>query len=178
MKALGFLIFMLSFTQSVFSMGGSKEPVPETVPYVDLERYMGKWYEIARFEQSFQEGCVGVTAEYTLRDDGKVDVLNTCFRESLDGEKSDAEGWAKVKDKESNAKLRVTFFWPFFGDYWIFELADDYSYAVVGAPDRDSLWFLSRSPTISDELFEDLSARMATKGFDLSRLNRTLQVPE
>lgn len=172
------MIYLLVLFMAIpsLAMGGGRAQEPSTVAYVDLERYMGKWYEIARFEQSFQEGCVGVTAEYALKDNGKVSVKNTCFEETLDGEKSVAKGRAYVKDKKTNAKLRVTFFWPFYGNYWIFELASDYSYAVVGSPDRDSLWFLSRTPQISEELYQDLYARMAAKGFDMSLLNRTLQI--
>ena len=160
---------------NAWAMGSDPKTQPQTVDHVDLDRYIGRWYEIARFEQKFQKGCVGVTADYSIRDDGKIGVLNTCIADTLDGEVSTAEGYAYVKDEETNAKLRVTFFWPFFGDYWIFELADDYSYAVVGSPDRDSLWFLSRTPQISEILFQDLSARMTAKGFDMTRLQRTLQ---
>lgn len=170
-----FLALLLSLPSQALASGSPKPADPETVAHVDINRYMGLWYEVARFEQSFQKGCVGVTAEYTLRDDGKVNVLNTCYENTLDGEKRDAEGKAYVKDKETNAKLRVSFFWPFYGDYWIFQLGEDYEYAVVGSPDRDSLWFLSRAPHMNEELFDELVVKMAAQGFDLSRLQKTLQ---
>ncbi len=171
-----FFLFLLIMLPSAMARGSRPIEAPlETVPHVDLNRYLGLWYEVARFEQSFQKGCVGVTAEYALRDDGKISVLNSCFLNSLDGKIKTADGYAYVKDTQTNAKLRVTFFWPFFGDYWIIELADDYSYAVVGAPGRDYLWFLSRTPQMSDEVFNALYKKVEAKGFDMSKLQRTLQ---
>lgn len=181
-KAMLFnFVLCVSFASTVvlsvttFAMGSSGREAPQTVDYVDLEQYLGRWYEIARFEQSFQEGCVGVTADYALREDGKISVLNTCRQGTLDGEVTKADGYAYIKDEVTNAKLRVTFFWPFFGDYWIFELGENYEYAVVGSPDRGSLWFLSRTPQISEKLFTDLKKRMTAKGFDVSLLKRTPQ---
>lgn len=170
------LLVLASFSAvGLRAMGSKKAEAPTTVSYVDLNKYMGKWYEVARFEQSFQKGCVGVTAEYELQDNGKVSVLNTCFENTLDGEKRQAKGRAYVKNTQTNAELRVSFFWPFYGDYWIFELGQDYEYAVVGSPDRDSLWFLSRTPQMDPEVFQKLFAKMVKKGFDMSRLQKTPQ---
>jgi len=160
---------------STFAMGAASLPPPKTVASVDVPRYMGKWFEIARFEQRFQKGCVGVTAEYALLENGKVSVLNTCFDTTLDGEMRQAKGRAYVKNTSTNAELRVSFFWPFYGDYWIFELGSDYEYAVVGSPDRGSLWFLSRSPIMDDELFGRLIAKMKSQDFDMSLLQKTPQ---
>src|SRR5512141_3275960 len=112
-------------------------PELQTVQRVDLGRYVGTWYEIANFPQSFQRGCTGTTATYTLREDGDIDVLNRCRKGSLDGEEKSALGRARVVDRSTNAKLEVGFFRPFWGDYWIIDLSDDYSYAVVGHPGRD-----------------------------------------
>jgi len=176
MNSLSGITFLLAalFAGSAFA-GGSRTPPPSTVPQVDLVRYQGLWYEIARFEQSFQKDCEAVTAEYTPRDDGKITVLNTCRQGAVDGPVKSAKGVARVADKSSNAKLRVSFFWPFEGDYWIFELGEAYEYAVVGSPDRDSLWFLSRTPQMDPAVFDDLSQRMTDRGFDVSRLRRTQQ---
>jgi len=126
----------------------------DVVSDVDLERYTGKWYEIASFPQHFQRGCVASTATYTLRDDGRIDVLNECRDQSFDGELRQAEGIAWIVDpSQSRAKLKVQFFWPFSGDYWIIDLDPDYRYAVIGHPSREYLWILSRTPTMQPDLY-------------------------
>jgi apolipoprotein D and lipocalin family protein len=101
-----------------------------------LEKYLGKWYEIAHLPARFQEGCTDTTATYALSEDGSMPVLNQRIRS---GKVKRAKGNAKVIDKDSGAKLKVTFFWPFYGDYWIINLGKDYDYAVVGTPDRKYL---------------------------------------
>ncbi len=150
-------------------------PPLQTVPRVDLNRYLGTWYEIAAFPQSFQRGCTGSTAKYTLRDDGEIDVLNRCRKGSLDGEQKLAKGRARVVDRATNAKLEVSFFRPFWGDYWIIELGRDYEYAVVGHPSRDYLWILSRTPTMDASLYDGIIVRLRSQGYEIERLNRTLQ---
>ncbi len=151
-------------------------PPLQTVAHVDLSRYLGTWYEIANFPQRFQRGCTATTATYTLRRDGDIDVLNRCRKGSVDGEEKSALGRACVVDRSTNAKLRVSFFRPFWGDYWIINLADDYSYAVVGHPGRDYLWILSRTPTMSETTYQSIVARLEAQGYETSRLVRTLQV--
>jgi len=150
----------------------------QTVPHVDLGRYAGTWYEIATIPQRFQKDCVAVTATYTLRDDGTIAVLNKCRKKTLDGELKEAKGKAWVIDKKTNAKLKVQFFWPFKGDYWIIELDVDYQYAVVGHPGRKYLWILSRTPQMGESIYQDLLRRVANKGYDLSLIKRTLQPSE
>jgi apolipoprotein D and lipocalin family protein len=153
-------------------------PPPRTVAQVDLSRYLGTWYEIASFPQRFQRGCTATTATYTLRADGDIDVLNRCRKDSLDGKEKSALGRARVVDRTTNAKLEVSFFRPFWGDYWIIDLSDDYSYAVVGHPGRDYLWILARRPTMADATFRGIVARLQADGYETSRLVRTLQVAE
>jgi apolipoprotein D and lipocalin family protein len=150
-------------------------PALETVPQVELARYLGTWYEIASFPQSFQRGCTASTATYTPRDDGEIDVMNRCRLGSPDGKEKAARGRARVVDRISNAKLEVSFFRPFWGPYWIIDLAQDYSYAVVGHPGRDYLWILSRTSTMSDETYQGIVARLRAQGYETSRLVRTLQ---
>src|SRR5512140_3247330 len=135
-------------------------PPLETVAHVDLSRYVGTWYEIANFPQSFQRGCTATTATYTLRPDGDIDVLNRCRKGSLEGEEKAASGRARVVDGSTNAKLEVSFFRPFWGDYWIIDLAEDYSYAVVGHPGRDYLWILSRTPAMADATYQAILTRL------------------
>lgn len=153
-------------------------PPLETVPRVDLARYVGTWYEIASFPQSFQKGCVATTATYTLRDDGDVDVLNRCRKDALDGPEKSARGRARVVDAATGAKLEVSFFRPFWGDYWIVDLGAGYDYAVVGHPGRDYLWILSRTPTMPEATYEGILERLESQRYDTSRLRRTLQRTE
>jgi len=142
----------------------------EVVPHVELEKYLGKWYEIAHLPARFQEGCTDTSATYTLSEDGSISVLNECIR---NGKMKRAKGKAKVVDRHSGAKLKVTFFWPFYGDYWIIDLGKDYDYAVVGTPNRKYLWILSRTHQIDDKLFSQLVESVKSKGFDLNNLIKT-----
>jgi apolipoprotein D and lipocalin family protein len=148
---------------------------PRTVPHVDLQRYAGVWHEVARYPNRFEDGgklrCVDVTATYMLRPDGKITVRNAC-RDLGKGKTRLSEGWARVADP-SGARLRVTFFWPFFGDYWVIGLDPDYRWAVVGTPDRRYLWVLSRTPTLPQDIFVRATATAAAQGFDLGPLVRT-----
>lgn len=149
-------------------------PPLATVAHVDLARYVGTWYEIASFPQRFQQGCVATTATYTVRDDGDIDVLNRCRKDTLDGPEKSALGRARVVDSATNAKLEVSFFRPFWGDYWIVDLGPDYDYAVVGHPGRDYLWILSRAPAMPEATYEEILGRLEAQGYDTSRLRRTL----
>ena len=149
-------------------------PPLETVPRVDLARYVGTWYEIAAFPQSFQKGCVATTATYTIRADGDIDVRNRCRKDALEGPEKSVLGRARVVDAATNAKLKVSFFRPFWGDYWIVDLGDDYEYAVVGHPGRDYLWILGRAPTMPEATYEGILARLKAQHYDASRLKRTL----
>ncbi len=147
----------------------------ETVPQVDLERYAGKWYEIASFPQRFQKGCQYTTATYTLSDKGYVIVENRCKKDGKGGKETGINGKAFIVKNSGNAKLKVQFFWPFKGKYWIIDLADDYSYAVVSHPKKKYLWILSRTPQLNQEFYERILSRLKEKGFDLSKLEKTVQ---
>lgn len=142
----------------------------QTVNEVDLDRYLGRWYEIARFPNSFEENCEGVTAEYGRRDDGLISVVNTCRKGSPDGEPKVAKGRARVVDEETNAKLEVSFFGPFWGDYWVIGLADDYSLSLVGEPSGRYLWILSRTPQISEAVKAQAVSTLKEKGYNTEAL--------
>ena len=147
----------------------------QTVPYVDLKKYAGKWYEIASIPQRFQKGCTSTTATYTLTDKDYVVVENSCNKDSVDGKESSVKGKAFVEANSGNAKLKVQFFWPFKGKYWIIDLADDYSYAVVGHPNRKYLWILSRAAKMDEKIYQQIIARIKEKGFDISKIKLTTQ---
>lgn len=146
----------------------------QTVGRVDLNRYVGRWYEIARYPNRFERNCDrDVTAEYSIRGDGKIRVLNSCVTAA--GKKKQANGTAIVVDKESNAKLKVTFFWPFYGRYWIIDLGHDYEYAVVGEPSRNYLWILSRSPDLPDATYQKILGQLSEQGYLPSKLVKARQ---
>ena len=154
--------------------GVAAEPLA-TVESVDLERYQGLWYEIARYPNWFEQNCVGTTAEYTILPDGRVEVVNTCLDTSLDGPARDIRGSARSVDP-GNAKLKVSFFGPFEGDYWILDLGEDYEYAVVGEPSRKFFWILSRRPTLDEDTLDMIIEMMPEWGYDPSRLYYVPQV--
>jgi len=150
------------------------KPAPLTsVSTVDLKRYIGRWYEIARYPNRFQRDCASdTTAEYELKPNGKVRVVNTCRKS--DGAAKKASGTAKVVDP-SNARLKVTFFWPFYGDYWIIGLDPEYRWAVVGEPGRKYLWILSRTPHMSEADYQQAVEQARAAGYDPQRLVKTPQ---
>ena len=158
------------------SASTSKSQTLQTVSSVDVNRYSGKWYEIASYPQRFQKGCHCTTAEYTLSPDGYLIVENRCNRGSVNGKQSYIKGKAFVEKNSGNAKLKVQFFWPFRAKYWIIDLAEDYTYAVVSHPNRKYLWILSRTPTMNDILYQRILSRLKEKGFDLSKLQVTQQI--
>jgi apolipoprotein D and lipocalin family protein len=150
-------------------------PPLQTVPHVELQRYLGRWYEIASFPQWFQRDCTGSSAEYTMRDDGQLGVVNRCRKGSLDGPEDVARGRARVVDSATGAKLEVSFFRPFWGDYWIVDLGSDYEFAVVGHPSRDYLWILCRKPSMEPGPYEAILGRLRAQGYEVERLVRTAQ---
>lgn len=174
-----FWLILLSFGSVVITLLMARdEVVPDVAKTVDLERYQGTWFEVARFPNRFQRVCAGdVTATYSLREDGRVEVINRCGKQ--DGSTATARGVAKRVQGEV-AKLKVRFapsflsFLPFvWADYWILELATDYSYAVVGSPNRKYLWILSRDPVVDEALYAQLKERLKAQGFPVEQLVRT-----
>jgi len=147
----------------------------ETVEHVDIERYMGTWYEIAKFPQRFEDGLVGITATYSLLPNGKVRVLNSGYVGDFNGKLRTAKGKAWVVDKKTNAKLKVSFFWPFAGDYWIIELGKNYEYAVISENSRKYLWILSRTPQMDESVYEGIVQRLKQNAFDVSKIEPNLQ---
>jgi len=144
----------------------------ETVPSVDLERYQGRWYEIAALPQRFEAGCHCVYAEYKKHPDGYVEVYNSCRKGGPEGKVKAVRGKAFPVAGSDNSKLKVQFFWPFKGDYWILELAPDYRHVLVGSPDRESLWILSRTPTLDEATYNHLVQQARTKGFAVAQLKK------
>ena len=170
MFALLWVILLMMIQSS--NVLAAEQQEPTTVQFVNLDLYAGKWYEIARYPNRFQKKCIAaVSATYKLRKDGKVEVVNQCKQSN--GKTKLARGSARVVDKVTNAKLKVTFFWPFSGDYWILDLDPDYKYAVVGEGKRKYLWILSRTPEIDPEIYSQILDRISNQGYDTAKLIRT-----
>lgn len=171
------LVLILSIVFASFAQ--ASYPQLETVENVELNRYLGKWYEIARFDQKFQKNCTAVTAEYKLRKNGTIKVINKCRKFRPDGKLKVAIGRARVTDKSSNSKLRVQFFLRFLnigflsGNYWILDLGEDYEYAMVGDPSRKYLWILSRTSQLDERTYLDLVQKAQILGFDTDKLLKT-----
>lgn len=183
MTKLMMIATLVALVATTMTKTDAKERQPlRVVPAVDLSRYAGRWYEIARLPNRFQKDCDGdVTADYTVIDNGQINVVNQCRKQN--GEMKQAEGKARLADKKGpNTKLEVRFapsflsFLPFvWGDYWIIDLAPDYSYAVVGEPGRKYLWILSRTPQMAESNYQDAIKRAAEQGYDVSRVVKTKQ---
>lgn len=154
-------------------------PLP-TVDNVDLNKYQGTWYEIARFDQKFQKGCTAVTAEYNILKRNKISVINKCRLNTINGKLKTAKGKAWVVDKKTNSKLKVQFFLSFIklgflaGDYWIIDLDENYEHVMVGAPNREYLWILARRPFMDDTTLTSLKDKANKLGFDASKLLMTI----
>jgi apolipoprotein D and lipocalin family protein len=171
------LVSLLIFPFACVSLQEPSIPPLEVVSSVDLKRYAGRWYEIARFPHRFQEGCVNSQATYTLRQDGKIEVINQCTKGTQGGKTSSVRGTAWVVDTKTNAKLKVRFFWPFTGDYWIIDLGENYEYAVVGHPSRSYLWVLSRTPEMEEALYRRILEKLRNQFYyDVSKLTKTPRI--
>jgi apolipoprotein D and lipocalin family protein len=180
MKLITALLILTFSVSTATAQTASSNPV-RAVSSVDLNRYSGKWYEIARYPNRFQDQCVGNTAAtYTIKKQGRLEVLNECLKK--DGKLDAAKGEAKIVDKSSNAKLKVRFAPAFlsafgfvWGDYWVIDLGPNYEYSVVGDPDRKYLWILSREPEIKDPVYQTIIRRIEEQGFDARKLIKTTQ---
>lgn len=143
----------------------------QLVDEVNLDRFVGKWYEIARFPHRFEKGLVGVTAIYKQMENGKIKVINEGYKDSFDGEHKKAEGKAKVAKSGNPAHLKVSFFWFFYADYLILELGENYDYALIGSTSDKYLWILSRSPQMDNDTYSMLVQKAKDRGYDTSKLS-------
>jgi apolipoprotein D and lipocalin family protein len=146
-----------------------------TVKELDLNRYLGKWYEIARFDHSFERGLVGVTATYSLRSNGKIKVVNEGYKNTLDGKHSIAIGKAKVPDKTQPGHLKVSFFLFFYADYFVLELDEKYQWALIGSSSDKYLWILSRTTQLDKNVYETILTKARERGYDIGKLIRVDQ---
>lgn len=173
------LFFILLLFMPIHSYSEAASSPVTTVKFVDLKQYLGTWLEIASIPQYFQKKCTGnVTAEYSMASDDTISVINSC--DTKNGRKT-AKGRARVVDKTSNSKLEVTFvhilWWQFLlgGDYWILAIGENYSYAIVGAPNRKYAWILSRTPKMAPAMLKEAAQSLVHQGFDTCQLISTVQ---
>jgi apolipoprotein D and lipocalin family protein len=159
--------FLLSATIILKTMPSKNLP---TVDKVDINRYLGKWYEIARLPNSFEKGLKCTSATYSTGKNGKINVLNQGRKTSAPEKQSTINGYARIPDPAFPGRLKVTFFWPFAGDYYIIDLDHDYHYVLVGDPSRKYLWILCRDKKISPDIFARLLSKASTLGFDTSKI--------
>ena len=179
-KSVNFALIVISFIfigLSLISCKMQKSKIDKTVvEQLDIEKYLGTWYEIARYDHSFERGLVGVTANYSMRDDGKIKVINSGYKNSLNGKFSQAVGKAKVPDPINEpAKLKVSFFLFFYGDYYVMELDKDYQWALIGSSSDSYLWILSRKPQIEKELYNELLEKLKKRGYNIDKLIKVEQ---
>jgi len=161
-----FLIICAVLLSACLGMPASVKPVSG----FELNKYLGKWYEVARLDHSFERGLSQVSAEYSVRNDGGVSVINRGYSEEK-GEWKEAEGKAYFVNSPTDGYLKVSFFGPFYGSYVVFELdRENYSYAFVSGPDTDYLWLLSRTPTVAPDVMERFLQMSKERGFDTERL--------
>jgi apolipoprotein D and lipocalin family protein len=162
--------------RQVARQGSGNRRVPQPEKTVDLARYLGKWYELARYDKWFEHGCEAVPAEYGLLPGGRISVRNSCRDGGLDGRLKVSNGKARVVDGSGNAKLKVSFFGPFYiGNYWVLDRAEDYSWSIVGEGSGRYLWILCREAKPAEERRQMLIRRAAELGYDVSRLRITQQ---
>ena len=167
------LVFLSLITAGLFTAcSGQKQMIDNSVvKQLDLERYLGTWYEIARYDHRFEQGLVGVTANYSMRPDGKIKVVNSGYKNTLDGEYSEAIGKAKIPDpKNEPAKLKVSFFWFFYADYLVLELDEQYQWVLIGSSSPKYLWILSRSPQLDEATKQHILDKASSRGYDVSKL--------
>ncbi len=162
--------FLLATTASIPVSAGDTESIP-SVKDVDIERYLGTWYEIARLPHRFEKDLVGVTATYTRKPNGEIEVINQGYKKSLDGERKTARGRARLTDPDTPGLLKVSFFWIFWSDYKIIRLdTAEYKWVVVTSSSKKYLWILSRTPKMDEALVSELTAFVAGKGFETEKI--------
>ncbi len=152
------------------SFAQNKQIDKTVIKNFDINKYLGKWYEIARYDHSFERGLVGVTATYSLKKNGKINVINSGYEKTLKGKKTEAIGKAKIPNAKIPAKLKVSFFWFFYAEYNILEIDKDYQWAIVGSNTDKYLWILSRTPQMEKETYNSLVELIHKRGYNTKNL--------
>jgi len=166
-----YVIVVVALSFFINACQGQNRMIDKTVvKELKIDRYLGKWYEISRFDHTFERGLVGVTASYSIREDGKIKVVNSGYKKTLDGQKSEVNGKAKIPDPRVPSKLKVSFFWFFYADYFVLELDKNYQWAVIGSSSDNYLWILCRTPQMEKSLYDELLDKIKSRGYDVKKL--------
>jgi len=166
--------YLLIFLSLFFLVAcATKDPQLNTVKKIDIKKYLGTWYEIARYEHFFEKDCKNVTATYSLKENNEIKVINKCTNINTNKIK-EAIGSA-YSTNETNSKLKVSFFWPFYGDYWILDIDENYTYAIIGEPSRKYFWILSREKELDSNLKKEILNKLPSYGYDSKSLIWTIQ---
>lgn len=152
-----------------------KKPPLQTVDYVDLERFWGDWYVIGIIPWFVERGNVGTMDVYEKRPDGKIDIRYVFHKGSLDAPRQEWKAVGRVVNKETNADWRVQFVWPFEAPYLVIDLAEDYSYTVIGHPSRSLVWIMARKPELPEKVYQEILLRLQAQGYDISRIEKVPQ---
>lgn len=179
-KLSGFLASVALTTNLILLAGCEttpKKPPLELVEQVDLDRFMGKWYVVANIPTFLESGAHNATETYQLKDDGSIAITFRYNKDSLDGPVKEYHPTGFVHDKKTNAEWRVQFLWPFLADYLVIDLADDYSFTVIGVPSRKYLWIMARSSIINPKTYSNILARLAIQGYDITRIQKISHDP-
>ncbi len=173
---LGIIVLILAVLIVVpcFARTKKKMDLP-TVKHLEIEKFMGVWYEIARFPHKFEKDLVGVTATYEMKSNGQISVLNQGYKHTLDGKQKNAKGRARMPNAHEPGFLQVTFFLCFWADYLVLELDENYQYALIGSSTPDYLWILCRQPQMDEHTYNMLVEKAKDFGYDISKLERVKQ---
>jgi lipocalin len=175
MKTILYISILMINIIACTSKPVNSQQTMKTVSFVDINRYMGTWYEVARFPHSFEKNLVGVTATYRLKENGKVEVINQGYKNTLDGKLSRAKAFAKQPNPNEPGRLKVYFFWPFGADYLILDLDPHYQWALVGSSSPNFLWILSRTPQMDAELYKSIVDKAHSLGYNVEKLELVKQ---
>ena len=169
MKKINLLLLSLL----IFSLSScaNNNTMKKKTKNINIERYLGKWYEIARYDHKFEKGLTGVTANYSMKPNGKIKVINSGYAGNLNGEYKSVEGKAYIPNPDNSGHIKVSFFWIFYADYFVLDIDEkDYNWAIVGSKSNNYLWILCRNPKISDDLYNELIRKIENLGYNSSKL--------
>lgn len=167
MKNIIILVCIMLGLGSCRADNGNQKIDNSTIETLDVARFMGKWYEIARYDHRFEKDMTNVSATYTLLDNGRIEVLNAGYK---NGEYKEIKGKAKQPNPDDPGKLKVSFFLWFYSDYYILDIAPDYSHVIIGSSTDKYLWIMSREPVLPDNILSELIEKIRQRGYDMDRL--------
>lgn len=175
MRSFNLLIFLLFTVSCNFSDNSNNAQAMQTVPFVDIERFMGDWYVIANIPTFIEKRATNAIESYRQNSKGQIETTFTFFQDNPSGRKKVYKPTGFIYNSETNAEWRMQFIWPFKAPFLIIDLDDDYSYTVIGVPNRKYVWIMSREPILSDDIFSEITQKLAVIGYDISKIQKIVQ---